>query len=104
MSLVNWDVIIAKYNLNKFDKDNLDVAFLLTLSDKALPLMLEHQEKFDKEGYLKNPGKRGTVNYKEYLLERKEQFLEKYPKYSWCSWNLADDKAYHLLHLYSSAD
>lgn len=38
-SLVNWDVLIASYNINNRDSITLDVAHLMELSDKTLPLL-----------------------------------------------------------------
>ena len=36
---VHWDEFIAGYNLKRKDTVELDVSFLLSLSDKALPLL-----------------------------------------------------------------
>ncbi|MEL7340178.1 MAG: DUF4173 domain-containing protein, partial [Bacteroidota bacterium] len=44
LCLFNWDMIIARHNLTQEYPGDLDTEFLLTLSDKTLPVLLEHHD------------------------------------------------------------
>ncbi|HYG14896.1 MAG TPA: DUF4153 domain-containing protein, partial [Bacteroidia bacterium] len=44
---VNWDALIARYNLSHKDSAVVHKNFLMTLDDSALPVLLEHQEFFN---------------------------------------------------------
>ncbi|MEL6843810.1 MAG: DUF4153 domain-containing protein, partial [Bacteroidota bacterium] len=44
LCLFNWDMIIARHNLMQEYPGDLDTEFLLTLSDKTLPILLEHHD------------------------------------------------------------
>ena len=46
LALFNWDGIITKHNLNHNTDKDIDIPFLLTLSDKVLPELHEHREVF----------------------------------------------------------
>jgi len=88
MSLVNWDSYIANYNLNKTTNlQELDVKFILKLSEKTLPILSEHKEEL-KEGKFYN-------YYEMTNLDRKyNNFVKHYYSSSWQSWNYANYKAY----------
>jgi len=94
-SSVNWDVTIAKYNLQHKATITPDVHFLLSLSDNALPVLQKNEDVFQNA----SPGKTGYYfnneyhNPLDYLKYRKEQFFVKEKQYSWLSWNLADANA-----------
>ncbi len=94
-SCVHWDETIARYNLSKKDTIALDVKFLLTLSDKVLPLLQRNQEvlqrndksRFNEEGeYLY----RSTLTPIQVLQNRTNEFFATQKTYSWLSWNVAD--------------
>jgi hypothetical protein len=94
---IHWDEFIAGYNLKRRNTVELDVPFLLSLSDKALPLLdtnivvlqnLENKLKTDAE-------KTGNVYkcdncFTELLKNREAEFVQKQKQYSWLSWNYAD--------------
>jgi hypothetical protein len=91
---IHWDEFIAEYNLARKEKIELDVPFLLSLSDKTLPLLEknvavfkkieeEHPEKIEHGKYL--------TFFIEHLEERRKQFFNKQEKLSWLSWNYADE-------------
>jgi hypothetical protein len=92
-SAVQWDALIARYNISHSDKVPLDIRFLISLSDEALPVLdqnlplLQKREKelADPPVRLKESG--GLANF---LLTRKRQFLLSHQDRSWLSWNLAD--------------
>lgn len=100
LALVNWDAFIVSYNIQHPNvKMGIDLEFLLTRSDKTLPIIdrhkslianeLENQVMYDDRYRYNNSTK------KEYLNDRIRQFVADYPKYSWLSWNYADYQAYH---------
>lgn len=88
LACVNWDLVITRYNLTQDYPGELDRSFLLKMSDKALPLLVEYQEVFDL--------RTGTYE-RENLARRIQAFQDEFESYSWLSWNLADQKAYQYL-------
>jgi hypothetical protein len=91
---IHWDETMARYNLANKNTIPLDVKFLLTLSDKTLPLIQKNQDVLEEkkqtvlgEGAYLN---RSELSAKEMFEERKRNFLEEQKKYSWLSWNSAD--------------
>jgi hypothetical protein len=94
-SCIHWDETIASYNLAHKNTVPLDVKFLLSLSDKTLPLLEKNQDVL--QGKIQQVSGEG-----EYLLHsdqtemeifqmRKKEFFEKQKTYSWLSWNITDD-------------
>lgn len=77
-SSIHWDELIARYNISRQDRVPLDRAFLLTLSDKTLPLLDRNITSFT------------TPQEKEQLAARAGQFMEKQHQLTWLSWNYAD--------------
>ena len=41
---INWDVFIVNYNIEKRNTATLDVRYLMSLSDKTLPTLIENKE------------------------------------------------------------
>ncbi|MFC4211168.1 DUF4173 domain-containing protein [Pedobacter lithocola] len=96
-SVVNWDVFIAKYNLSQQTKISLDAGYLLTLSDKTLPILEKNREKLHfTEGTDINDrtyAKPETAEFYQHQLDMRISFFkERYKKVSWLSWNLQDWK------------
>jgi hypothetical protein len=91
---VHWDETIASYNLVHKNSIPVDVKFLLTLSDKALPLLEKNQDVLDsKKETIQGEGEylyRSGLTPKELFEIRKKEFFEKQKTYSWLSWNAAD--------------
>jgi hypothetical protein len=93
-SCVHWDEIIASHNLANKNTVPLDVKFLLTLSDKALPLIEKNQDVLDEN----KPGVKGegdflyrsSLSFREVFYQRKKDFLNQQKTYTWLSWNVAD--------------
>ncbi len=108
MSLFNWDGIIARYNMAQAGRAFVHLDFLATLSDKALPYLVQPQEKLEliaasnarliggAEGYswtkYMTPEEYGAI-----MESRSDRFLETWPEHSWKEWNWAEDRAFHLL-------
>jgi hypothetical protein len=92
---INWDQMIASYNFRNNDKVPVDLDFIFTLSDQALPVIDRHKDILLERDNLMHPEK-GTVQgpcrtcYTERLIERKQSFLKDQQTYSWLSWNYAD--------------
>lgn len=102
-SCINWDELMADYNIAHRNTVPLDVKFLLTLSDKTLALIDKHQDVLDdKNAFIPQNGEgeflyRSALTPKQAFEQRKQVFLEEQKKYSWLSWNETD--AYVKNHL-----
>ncbi|RPI18011.1 MAG: DUF4173 domain-containing protein [Ignavibacteriae bacterium] len=92
MGSVNWDENIAKFNLQNPDKSQIDLLYLLELSDAALPVLYENKELFDKEVKMKSGWRIDYVNGLKELEERKQNFIDEHELYTWLSWNYSDEK------------
>jgi hypothetical protein len=91
-SCIHWDELIANYNLTRKDTIPLDVKFLLSLSDKTLPIIAQNQDVLEKE--INPPNDDGTpsrITAKQIFEQRENDFFEDQKKYSWLSWNLSDE-------------
>lgn len=103
---VHWDETIVEYNLARKNVIPLDIKFLLSLSDKTLPILEANKDVFDKNDRQRINGEgqylfRSPHSSKEVFDERKADFLKSQNTYTWLSWNFAD--AYVKKHLVSSA-
>lgn len=83
--IFNWDLIIAQYNIHYFEK-TLDKEYLLSLSDSVIPALLKIEAKENKMNV--------ESDYQYYLINRKNEFIERYENSAWQSWNLEDDRIY----------
>jgi hypothetical protein len=93
-SCVHWDEQIASYNLARKNTIPVDVKFLLTLSDKTLPLIEANQDVLEKSSADVAEGEylyRSYLTPKQLFEVRKKDFFEEQQKYSWLSWNAADE-------------
>ncbi len=93
----NWDVAIAKYNINpKFR--TIDRFFLYKLSDKALYVIIEKNDIILQNGvgYITS-GLNSNDDWNASIIKRKEKFVKRYRIESWQSWNYADYKSYKRL-------
>jgi Domain of unknown function (DUF4173) len=93
-SCIHWDETMAKYNLAHKDTAPLDVKFLLSLSDKILPLVEKNQEVLiEKKESTVGEGDylyRSSLTLRQVFEERKKNFLNGQKNYSWLSWNGTD--------------
>lgn len=93
----NWDLIIAKHNLNSTNSKKIDYLFELSLSDKTLPILDKNRNKLKARNHA----------YKSYIFDfpwvknqsltqrldsRIKAFEKRYKSQSWLSWNLSDQK------------
>jgi hypothetical protein len=94
---IHWDELIAGYNLKRKDTVELDVQFLLSLSDKTLPLLDTNIVALQNRANRLVPTVEGmdSTVYDNWCIEqlrmREAGFLKKQQQYSWLSWNYADD-------------
>lgn len=101
-STVNWDVLIVKYNLSHAGSIAVDPDYLLSLSDKTLPVLDKNRAKL-KATFSRAP--RTAVNTEDIFIglppdeiqkqldRRIGYFKERYARVSWLSWNLPDYNA-----------
>jgi hypothetical protein len=81
---IHWDELIAGYNLKRKDQVPLDANFLLTLSDKTLPLLHNNITALEK-------AERNCVTCIVQRLQQREQhFIQQQQSFSWLSWNYSD--------------
>lgn len=85
LTLINWDVIIARFNLAHTFRANTDFNYLLSLSDKTLPILQENRERLSSD------------DYRNQLDKRIEHYLKRQQRYTWVSWNWADAEAVKAL-------
>jgi hypothetical protein len=90
MSMVNWDMVIVNHNVNHPNQENIDVKFLLTLSDKTLPVIQEHRKqlKIDSHHIFWAPSE-----YSFILDKRIDKFKKRKEETTWRSWNYAEEQA-----------
>lgn len=98
MSLVDWDSLIVRYNLTYHFKSKEIEYFMLSRSEKTLPILYEYRKKFENSSIYGVPFfgvvdrianiKRRPVS--DYLSHRIEKFKRREKEESWQSWNWAD--------------
>ena len=93
-STINWDELIASYNFKRKDEILMPVDYMLTLSNKAIPLLEQNADvlraqlrKQEQLGFLVNPCE---PCIQDELKRKKHGFLDEQKGFSWLSYNLAD--------------
>ena len=91
MSSYSWDLAIAEFNLSNPNKNNIDIEYMLLLSDDTLPVLDKHHDAlnryFYKYRFLDSDEENGLEEYHKKV----RRFLDEQNNYSWLSWNLADN-------------
>jgi hypothetical protein len=93
-SCVHWDETIARYNLARKQTIPVDTEFLLSMSDKVLPLLAQNPDVLDKK--ITQVVDTADLMYKKEISLRQEfetrikQFNAEQQSYTWLSWNSAD--------------
>ena len=100
-TIFSWDELIANYNINHMNGARIDWQFLLSLSDKTIPI-LERPVVLAKLHQAEGPGGGDhevpdQSYFQKQLESRKDQFLEEQKHYSWLSWNLSDKRLHQYL-------
>jgi hypothetical protein len=103
LTFVNWDVFIAKHNVNSYKESFIEMEYLLDLSDKALPYINIEPERLIKMDRVQSSSFSfksryiSVEDYSDYLQQRINNFLKEYPNRSFLEWNYADFVAYNKL-------
>lgn len=103
-SLIDWDLVIARYNLAHRTTTFVELGYLAFLDEKTLPLVqLSESEIRSIDAH--NAGVLGEERYSRYpymapdqyalaVSRRTAEFKADYPQRSWREWNLADARAF----------
>jgi hypothetical protein len=91
---INWDYTIAAYNLGHKNEIIMPVDYMVTLKNKALPLLDQHKEDLKRHQQLMKEKGQWKYNCDDCFLRELEiniaEYKEQNSSYSWLSWNLAD--------------
>ena len=98
-STINWDVWITRHNLASKPITEVDLYYLLELSDANIPELLElsREKRFTLvNGKLKNFTSEAAsrdlkITYKSLLMNKIKRYQENYTP-SWQSWDFADQR------------
>ena len=99
-SLVNWDVVIARYNFAQYERSFVHLDWLCTLSDKALPFLDKSNAELAKirqvqdRNFTFDHRYMSPEKYHEIIQQRKRDFIRDWNQRSILSFNMADYKAY----------
>ena len=102
MTLVNWDVVIARYNFAHADRCFVHFDFLATLSPSAQPY-LEHdlpalKRIEEHNGQFPSDIEYMTAErYHTLMGQRRKTIIERYEDRHWLSWNLAYQRSYNAI-------
>lgn len=103
LSFFNWDLIIARFNINRAEKAFFHTDFMVQLDSNTLPILIMKPDQMQRISLAQNKIFHYYDNYlplevyNKRLLERKILFLEGYPQMKWLEWNMADYLTYQRL-------
>lgn len=106
MSAINWDPWIIQYNLTAKHHAGFDASFCFIVSEKAIPVMLEHMHRIEAEmqngnGLMKySRGCNDIDCFKSSIRREAERFVRTYEDESILSWNYTDAQTYKYLSTY----
>jgi uncharacterized protein YeeX (DUF496 family) len=89
----DWDMIIAKHNLNHEFKNNMETSFLLTMDEKIWPLLHQHSDVLNQDVKF-NTYRKFDQSYKDEYEEKLNDFILKYSEKTWVSKNRKDQIAF----------
>jgi hypothetical protein len=92
-SLINWDILIARYNIDHAKNATIDYSFLINLSDKTLYLINENRHLFKGEGTIDGD----HWDYASFLNKRVHDFIRDHPDKDIQSFTVADQHSYEEL-------
>lgn len=97
ISVFNWDIEIAKFNLTNPKRESIDVEYLIDLSSDVLPLLAQNKDILERAYLYRSFGHQsGSTGLQEFMRKRK-RFLTTYKSHTWLSWNYADYETYKYL-------
>jgi hypothetical protein len=103
LGLINWDVVIARYNYKHYTTSFFHTDFMAFLDGSTLPVLREstlqiaeikeaQEQKFDfSDRYM------SLYSYAKHVNKRCQNFVYGYPLLTWQSWNVADYRTYRAL-------
>lgn len=103
LGFFNWDVIIARFNINRSEKAFYHTDFMVQLDSNTLPILIMEADQLKRVSMAQNNMFHYYNNYlplelyNKRLLDRRLLYLEGYPKMRWSEWNLADYLTYRRL-------
>jgi hypothetical protein len=107
-SFIRWDEWIAQYNFSHSFSSNLDMAFLSSLTDKALPYTIHTEEElnniqdYKQENYQYRDHHLSVPDYVSLMETRKALFIARWESHGLWSWNWPEHRAYKHLIMTSS--
>jgi hypothetical protein len=102
-SFINWDVVIAKYNVTHAGKSYYEMQYMSHLSPATLPIVdltldeLEQIKKFQFNKYTLERNDLSPELYIKTIEWRKNEFKNAWEDKSWLSWNLSEYLTYKEL-------
>ena len=95
-TMVNWDVVIVKYNLSRKNEIVMEVHYMVILSDRVLPILDSNKEELKRHEKLMKVHGFGDPRdcegcWQKVLDDRTKEYKAEQINYSWLSWNLADE-------------
>ena len=99
---INWDGLIARYNVTHADQSYLHLSYLSNFSDKALPhldISLDHLKEIKKHQGIKfyNQKDMNPNDFHTVIQNKKRDFKQKWEGKNWLAWNMAEYLAYKKL-------
>ena len=105
-SFVDWNVVIAKYNFNNYEKSFVEYRFMANLEDSALPYTIKTKEELKTIDSLQNKALPTITRYSyfwdsekyfEMIELKKSDFIKRYQTQKPLEWNLSDYITYKKL-------
>ncbi|HAN76958.1 MAG TPA: hypothetical protein DCQ31_03870, partial [Bacteroidales bacterium] len=92
LSLFNWDVTIAKYNLSGKVQQPVDLGFLLEMNPQVLPIIAQSNLNLNVE--IKAPYSYKIIHANAEFERQKIKFLKEESEKTWLSFNWYSRRAY----------
>lgn len=89
----NWDAAIVRYNLSHQATENVDLQYLISLSQTTLPIIAEYPAVLDQL----RPNLERTDNYWPWFYNRARPLFERVENHEFQSWNYAEQRAVERL-------
>jgi hypothetical protein len=102
-SFINWDILIAKYNVAHIRKSYYHMKYMSDLSYATLPIVdlpvyeLEQIELFQRDRYSFERTDISPEQYIQKIEMKKNNFKNEWEQKSWLSWNLSEYLTYSEL-------
>lgn len=103
IGLVNWDLIIARYNVKHTDSTFFHTDFMMNLNSSTLPVLMLDPQTLNQIDSTRNnfyPNRHYYVpaqNFDERIKERTDNYLKGYHKLNWQGKNITDALTYKRL-------